>query len=347
MAFMFPQPQQAMTPEGISRQRMIANALMQQGMDASPVQHWSQGLNRVAQALLGGYQNKQANEADATLQRKKELDAATEKAKAEAEKRNTPEFKFGPDGSLYNWNPYMAEGGKPALLSRATQKRDEMTAYQKAQLERQNKLDNWRMKKDDAEATAEPSFKEYQTKDANLAARMKAAEQNIGYAVGETKGPGGVANPDPTDPTAYGNKWWPDDSRWNSAGWRQFDQAKKEWMAALLRKDTGAAVTETEFEIYDKAYFPQPNDDPTTVTNKKKAREQVAADLATGSGGAFEHFQKKRQAPKLDGPALAPEGTYNSFEDLAPQLKEGTVFRDNETGKRYQVKNGEPVEIGP
>jgi len=312
------------TPESISRQRAIANALMQQGMDASPVQHWTQGLARVLAGGLGGYKGSQADAAAAEMKRKEELEAATEKAKAEAEKRNTPEWKFGPDGSLYNWNPYMAEGGKPALLSQATQKQDELTTWQRAQLERQQKMDNWRMKKDDAEAVAEPSFKEYQTKDANLAARMESAEANIGYAVGQTKGPDGAANPDPTDPTAYGNKWWPDDSRWNSAGWRQFDQAKKEWMAALLRKDTGAAVTETEFEIYDKAYFPQPNDDPQTVKNKEAARKQVAADLATGSGGAYDYFKKKRgernAAPTIDGPALDNRYQGMSDEDILREL---------------------------
>ena len=125
MAFqMFGQPQQAMTPEGISRQRQIAQALLQQGMDYSPVQSPWQGAARIAQALVGGYKNQQANEADAALQRKKELEAATEKAKAEAEKRNTPIF-HEVDGNIYNWNPYMAEGGKPLLLSQAAQKVDQ------------------------------------------------------------------------------------------------------------------------------------------------------------------------------------------------------------------------------
>lgn len=119
-------PPAPMTQQGISYQRQIANALMQQGMDASPVQHWTQGLARVLAGGLGGYKGSQADAAAAELQRKEELEAATEKAKAEAEKRNTPEFKFGPDGSLYNWNPYMAEGGKPLLLSQAQQKAEEI-----------------------------------------------------------------------------------------------------------------------------------------------------------------------------------------------------------------------------
>jgi hypothetical protein len=80
-------------------------------------------------------------------------------------------------------------------------------------------------------------------------------------------------------------------------------------MAALLRKDTGAAVTPQEFQIYDQTYFPQPGEDATTVENKRKSRAQVAADLAAGSGGAAEYFEKKRnglQKQKLGGGMSEP-----------------------------------------
>ena len=36
--------------------RKMAYALMMQGMSAEPVQHWTQGAARLAQALFGGYQ---------------------------------------------------------------------------------------------------------------------------------------------------------------------------------------------------------------------------------------------------------------------------------------------------
>lgn len=44
--------------------RKIAYALMQQGMDASPVQHWTQGLARMAQGAMGGYELYQADQAE-------------------------------------------------------------------------------------------------------------------------------------------------------------------------------------------------------------------------------------------------------------------------------------------
>lgn len=42
------------SPEMLERRRRIAEAMLAQGMDASPVGHWSQGAARMAQALIGG-----------------------------------------------------------------------------------------------------------------------------------------------------------------------------------------------------------------------------------------------------------------------------------------------------
>jgi hypothetical protein len=53
-----------MTPERIAAERKLAETLMQQGMDYSPVQHVTQGMARVAQALMGGYDYNRTNEAE-------------------------------------------------------------------------------------------------------------------------------------------------------------------------------------------------------------------------------------------------------------------------------------------
>lgn len=50
--------------DSASRRRQLAEALMKQGMDYSPVQHWTQGLARLAQALVGGYEAGQSDKQD-------------------------------------------------------------------------------------------------------------------------------------------------------------------------------------------------------------------------------------------------------------------------------------------
>lgn len=45
--------------DSLSSRRKLADALLKSGMDFSPVQHWTQGLSRMAQALVGGYESGQ------------------------------------------------------------------------------------------------------------------------------------------------------------------------------------------------------------------------------------------------------------------------------------------------
>lgn len=52
-----------LTPEQIAAQQKVAQALLEKGMDYSPVQSWSQGAARVAQSLFGGMQMRDASEA--------------------------------------------------------------------------------------------------------------------------------------------------------------------------------------------------------------------------------------------------------------------------------------------
>lgn len=52
------------TTAPVDYRRKIAYELMQQGMDGAPVQHWTQGLARLGQGALGGYEMYQADQKD-------------------------------------------------------------------------------------------------------------------------------------------------------------------------------------------------------------------------------------------------------------------------------------------
>lgn len=47
-----------------TRRRKLAEAMLAQGQSSAPIGHWSQGLNRVLQSMLGAYQLRKADEAD-------------------------------------------------------------------------------------------------------------------------------------------------------------------------------------------------------------------------------------------------------------------------------------------
>lgn len=64
------------------------------------------------------------------------------------------------------------------------------------------------------------------------------------------------------------------------------DRAAQEFLAAILRKDTGAQITNQEFELYGPMYLPQPGDKPELIKAKQKAREEALIAIEMGLGTA-------------------------------------------------------------
>lgn len=59
-------------------------------------------------------------------------------------------------------------------------------------------------------------------------------------------------------------------------------QAGEEFLQAILRKDTGAAITEQEQQLYGKVYLPQPGDNAAVLEAKKAARQRAVAAMQAG-----------------------------------------------------------------
>lgn len=51
-----------------------------------------------------------------------------------------------------------------------------------------------------------------------------------------------------------------------------YEQAKRNFITAVLRRESGASISPTEFDTAEKLYFPQAGDKPETVTQKEKTR---------------------------------------------------------------------------
>lgn len=69
-----------------------------------------------------------------------------------------------------------------------------------------------------------------------------------------------------------------------SEDYQRARRAAEEWVAGILRKDTGAAVTAEEMKRYDQIYIPQAWDDPKTVEDKRSARKRAMEGLKKGLG---------------------------------------------------------------
>lgn len=65
---------------------------------------------------------------------------------------------------------------------------------------------------------------------------------------------------------------------------QKYAQAEKEFLGAILRKDTGAAITKEEVEIYGDMFFPRAGDSDEVIQQKRAARRTAYDALRTGSG---------------------------------------------------------------
>lgn len=79
------------------------------------------------------------------------------------------------------------------------------------------------------------------------------------------------------------------------ADYQQADRAAKEVLAVILRKDTGAAVTNEEFKMYAPMYIPLPGDKPEVLQAKRAARGQFFTGLQDGMGTASGIAQYTRE----------------------------------------------------
>lgn len=69
-----------------------------------------------------------------------------------------------------------------------------------------------------------------------------------------------------------------------SATQQQFNQAKSNFITAILRKESGAAIGQDEFEREDQKYFPQINDGPKVIKQKSDARKLAIKAMAIQAG---------------------------------------------------------------
>jgi hypothetical protein len=78
--------------------------------------------------------------------------------------------------------------------------------------------------------------------------------------------------------------WLPGEMQ--SDGFQQYQAAKKNWIAAQLRKESGAAISQGEYDEADRQYFPQPGDSAGTIAQKRELRAVAQASMRRASGSA-------------------------------------------------------------
>ena len=76
---------------------------------------------------------------------------------------------------------------------------------------------------------------------------------------------------------------------------RRVEQAQRNFVNAILRQESGASISPSEFASAQKQYFPQPGEDAETIAQKAANRRTAIAGMAVQAGPGMQRMQQMRQ----------------------------------------------------
>lgn len=71
------------------------------------------------------------------------------------------------------------------------------------------------------------------------------------------------------------------------AEYQKFDQARRDFVNATLRRESGAVISEQEFANANQQYFPQPGDTPDLLKQKRQNRIEAIRGIGAGAGPGY------------------------------------------------------------
>lgn len=89
-----------------------------------------------------------------------------------------------------------------------------------------------------------------------------------------------------------------------SPEFKQYAQAKRDFINAILRFESGAAIGQDEFTNAALQYFPVAGDDPATIAQKRRNRDLAIETMRAVSGGGAEALAKQLRV-QMFGPEAA------------------------------------------
>ena len=165
-----------------------------------------------------------------------------------------------------------------------------------------------------AQAEGKLASTEGQKKEAIYASRMTRANKVIKDIEGDISGQGTIGQ---AIQGAVPN-WM------KSENTQVFEQAKRDFMNAVLRQESGAVISPSEFANANTQYFPQPGDGANVLEQKRINRALALDGLVKASGNAYERPQENKPAQNAGQgrggggiSVTAPDGSSHKFNTQA------------------------------
>jgi GH24 family phage-related lysozyme (muramidase) len=109
-------------------------------------------------------------------------------------------------------------------------------------------------------------------------------------------------------------------------------QAQRNFINAVLRRESGAVISDAEFDNGTKQYFPQPGDSPEVIAQKRRNREETIEGLMGGAGRNYKppatYKRSTEQAPAQQKPAAQAAPAKPASKMDYDKLPSGTQFLD-------------------
>lgn len=131
----------------------------------------------------------------------------------------------------------------------------------------------------DRQVQLDAQGKEFQAKSASFYGRMLQSQQEYGTVGGDNLDPRGVIRQ-----TIHDNFPNVENQFLNEPTRQRADQAARNFIAAQLRLESGAAISQQEYDNQYRIFFPMPGDTPEVIAQKARARQQATEAMKLQAG---------------------------------------------------------------
>lgn len=116
---------------------------------------------------------------------------------------------------------------------------------------------------------------------------------------------------------------------------QKLEQAQRNFINAVLRRESGAAISGSEFDSANLQYFPQRGDSPEVLEQKRQNRLDALASLEAEAGPGLEHVQRARER-------IAQDNTFGRAPVMTPGNREINILpKANAAGGRQVFKTSD------